>query len=56
MQIVLRTIEDGQEFTVLHDLNFQSEKYEARHPVVRLIPLTIATTMLVNSTTLTIHE
>ena len=34
MQILLRTIEKGQEFTINHDLNFQNEKYEARHPIV----------------------
>lgn len=38
MQIVLRTKEKGQEFTILHDLNFQNERYEARHPVVGIIP------------------
>lgn len=34
MQIILRTIEKGQEFTISHDLNFQSEKYEAKHPII----------------------
>lgn len=34
MAIVLRTIEKGQEFTILHDLNFANERYEARHTIV----------------------
>ena len=37
MEIVLRTMEKGQEFAINHDLNFQSEKYEARHPVVGIL-------------------
>ena len=35
MQIILTTIQGGGEFTINHDLNFQSEKYEAKHQIVR---------------------
>jgi transcription initiation factor IIF auxiliary subunit len=34
MSIVLSTIGKGGEHTLDHDLNFQSERYEARHQVV----------------------
>jgi transcription initiation factor IIF auxiliary subunit len=34
MSIVLTTIEKGGEHTILHDLNFQDEKYEAKHVIV----------------------
>lgn len=34
MQIVLSTIGKGGEFTLQHDLNFQAERYEAKHQVV----------------------
>ncbi|KAF2126841.1 SAS complex, SAS5 subunit/transcription initiation factor IID, subunit 14 [Dothidotthia symphoricarpi CBS 119687] len=33
MQIVLSTIGKGGEFTLGHDLNFQAERYEAKHQV-----------------------
>lgn len=34
MNIVLSTVHKGGEHTLEHDLNFQSEKYEAKHTVV----------------------
>ena len=34
MLITLTAVEKGSEFTLNHDLNFQSERYEAKHPVV----------------------
>jgi hypothetical protein len=34
MEIILTPIEKGGEHSLPHDLNFQSERYEARHNVV----------------------
>ena len=34
MSIVLTAIDKGGENTIIHDLNFQSARYEAKHPVV----------------------
>lgn len=39
MTIVLTAAHKGGEHTLSHDLNFQSERYEAKHQVVRL-PIT----------------
>jgi transcription initiation factor IIF auxiliary subunit len=36
MSIVLTTVNKGGDHTLDHDLNFQSERYEAKHQVVRL--------------------
>jgi hypothetical protein len=36
MSIVLTGAHKGGDTTIDHDLNFQSERYEATHPVVRL--------------------
>jgi hypothetical protein len=36
MTIVLTGAHKGGDHTLAHDLNFQSEKYEATHQVVRL--------------------
>ena len=36
MSIVLTAAHKGGEHTLQHDLNFQSERYEAKHQVVRL--------------------
>lgn len=38
MTIVLTAAHKGGEHTLSHDLNFQSERYEAKHQVVRLPP------------------
>lgn len=35
MNIVLTAVGKGGEHTLDHDLNFQSERYEAKHQVVR---------------------
>ena len=35
MHIVLTAVEKGGDHTILHDLNFQSNKYEAKHTIVR---------------------
>jgi transcription initiation factor IIF auxiliary subunit len=37
MQIVLSTIGKGGDHTLEHDLNFQSERYEAKHQVVSAV-------------------
>lgn len=34
MSIVLTTVGKGGDHTLGHDLNFQSERYEAKHQVV----------------------
>lgn len=34
MTITLTAIDKGGEHNILHDLNFGSERYEAKHPVV----------------------
>ena len=36
MTIVLSAAHKGGDHTLSHDLNFQSERYEAKHQVVRL--------------------
>ena len=36
MEIVLTAAEKGGEHSLPHDLNFQSERYEAKHTVVSL--------------------
>ena len=36
MTIVLSAAHKGGEHTLSHDLNFQSERYEAKHQVVRV--------------------
>ena len=36
MIINLVAVDKGGEFSLSHDLNFQSERYEAKHSVVRL--------------------
>lgn len=36
MEIVLTATEKGGEHSLPHDLNFQSERYEAKHNVVSL--------------------
>lgn len=40
MSIVLTAAHKGGEHTLQHDLNFQSERYEAKHQVVRSLPTT----------------
>lgn len=37
MNIVLTAVGKGGEHTLEHDLNFQSERYEAKHLIVRLV-------------------
>lgn len=37
MEIVLSTINNGGNHTLQHDLNFQSETYEARHTIVSIV-------------------
>ncbi len=39
MQIVLTGFHKGGDHTINHDLNFQSERYEAKHPIVRAVSL-----------------
>ena len=34
MLLVLNPKDKGAEITVAHDLNFQSEHYETKHPIV----------------------
>lgn len=34
MVITLTGIDKGGDFALMHDLNFQSEHYEAKHPIV----------------------
>lgn len=34
MVVVLTPKDKGAEITVAHDLNFQNERYEAKHPIV----------------------
>jgi transcription initiation factor IIF auxiliary subunit len=34
MEIILTALEKGGEHSLPHDLNFQSERYEAKHNVV----------------------
>ena len=34
MQIILTAVEKGGDHTIVHDLNFQSTQYEAKHVVV----------------------
>jgi transcription initiation factor TFIID/TFIIF subunit len=34
MQINLTTIDKGGDHIIYHDLNFQSNKYDAKHPIV----------------------
>ena len=36
MLITLTALEKGGDFPIQHDLNFQQERYESKHPVVRL--------------------
>ena len=35
MSIVLTAIEKGGEHTIVHDLNFQTPHYDAKHTIVR---------------------
>ena len=35
MEIVLSAIDKGGEYPLQHDLNFQNNRYEAKHPIVR---------------------
>jgi transcription initiation factor IIF auxiliary subunit len=39
MTIVLTAVGKGGDHTLDHDLNFQSERYEAKHQVVSSIPI-----------------
>ena len=34
MEIALTAIDKGGEHVLAHDLNFQTERYEAKHPIV----------------------
>ena len=36
MLITLTAIDKGGEYAIPHDLNFQQEKYESKHQIVRL--------------------
>lgn len=36
MEIVLSSMEKGGDHSLNHDLNFQSERYEAKHQLVSL--------------------
>jgi transcription initiation factor IIF auxiliary subunit len=39
MSITLTAIAKGGDHTLAHDLNFQSERYEAKHQVVSALPM-----------------
>ncbi len=36
MEIVLSAVDKGGDHALAHDLNFQTERYEAKHPIVGL--------------------
>lgn len=36
MEIMLSAVDKGGDHTLAHDLNFQTERYEAKHPIVSL--------------------
>lgn len=36
MEIILAAIDKGGDHTIAHDLNFQAERYEAKHTLVSL--------------------
>lgn len=39
MEIVLSSLEKGGDHSLAHDLNFQAERYEAKHQLVSLYNL-----------------
>lgn len=39
MEILLSSLEKGGDHTLPHDLNFQAERYEAKHQLVSLFNL-----------------
>ena len=34
MEILLSAVDKGGDHTLAHDLNFQTERYDAKHPIV----------------------
>ena len=38
MEIILTAVEKGGDHPIKHDLNFQHERYEANHVIVRVVP------------------
>lgn len=47
MNIVLTAIGKGGDHTLPHDLNFQSERYEAKHQVVSVTRVQHTRTLLI---------
>lgn len=43
MRITVTAIDKGGDHELLHDLNFQKERYEAEHKIVSIPPLMLAT-------------
>lgn len=39
MEIVLSALDKGGDHSLPHDLNFQAERYEAKHVIVSLFPI-----------------
>jgi len=48
MSIVLTAVGKGGDHTLPHDLNFQSERYEAKHQVVSEARIHITRTLLID--------